>query len=229
MSDPCLTLRELSLYFAGGLDDDAMRRVDLHILDCPFCQALSERVASQAEALIDAESLAARPLAFLYKAASQNAARIERWVQQGAGLAVGIRLAEKGFEFIERGLEALTAANAPFRLAEAVPSNLRGDGPSLSRVLVIPADGNRNALVVVDPAQRTIAVQIEDVPANAPLPLAALWIASDGTDAGQAQVQEMRRLDSSSGDPALCDLLAEFTYPQDAQGDLTLVLEPAAA
>ncbi len=236
----CLSVDELSRYFAGNMIEDRIEQIDRHLLECAFCHALSERVANETQDLLEGgwDANPERPLAFL-EPASRTAAelsgvpqaldRVHDWIRIGAEFAVRVVLpfADKATAFTVSGLEMLLGPTSQFDLREASVGSFLGVGDSNvssleGPVLEIPGEGRRRARVVVDVAEATrVSVQVDNVPATIRTPLAAVQI----KDSGQTYVKEMTRAENGVGHPGMVDLTADFLLPA-ATKEVLVLLEP---
>ena len=95
------------------------------------------------------------------------------------------------------------------------------EGDLAGPILEIPGQGQRRARVVVDVGAVTrVSVQIDSVPAGMTPPLVALRL----TEPSRVLMKEMARVPALSGDPALADLVAEFTVPEARE--VLVIVEP---
>jgi hypothetical protein len=236
----CLTVDELSRYYAGDMSEERIEQIDRHLLECDFCYALAERVADTTREVLEhqLESPATATLAFLEKASRESLEltavvdlqdRVQDWIRTGAEIAVRVVLpfAGKVTAFTVSGLEALVGPGSQFNLQEASVGAFLGVGDSATSalegpILEIPGVGRRRARVVVDVTETTrVSIQLDNLPATIRTPLAAVQVKDDG----RTYVKEMMRSESISGDPSLIDVTADFNLPI-ATREILVLLEP---
>jgi len=228
----CLTLKDLSLYYAGALDDLEVMRIEEHLIGCPDCLDLSERVAESTLEILETEWQPARGLDFLRNAVGAPfvaglKARLRGWMAGGSDLAVQVglpKLGEAAATFAQPAIDLMLSVASPFQLAGATASsgsrNAGAEGSLHGQILEIPGAGGKGARLFVDSARQRLNVQIDNVPRDVRPPLAAMH--SPGT--GATEVIEMRAIESLSADPELVDLIAEFHY--EGVADVLVVVEP---
>jgi hypothetical protein len=235
----CVGVGELSQYYAGMLVESRIEEIDRHLLVCEYCRALAEQVADTTQEVVEQDLAAPLPqFSFLPRAVESALGadvfanmqeRIERWARIGAELIVRVQLPSPGevAAFSFEGIADLLAPSSRFNLelaSVAVMRGMRGVGQNLAGpILEIPGWGQRRARVTVDFAEGAtfISVQIDNVPAEIPAPLAAVQL----KDTGQVFVQPMHHTESASGDPAISDLIADFELAVTTQ-DVLVLIEP---